>query len=86
MHDKHSNKAAPTVRQLFYQKTKRVARASIFVLSLTCWLHEQRLSKTNSEEFTSDERKEENEINIFSDYKAEQNAINQIEVQLNVYG
>ena len=82
MRDWHSIKAEAAVRQLFYQKIERVSRAFISLFSLACWLREQRLRKFNSKDFTSDGRKMENEIINYSEYKKEQNAFNQIELQM----
>ena len=52
---------------------------------LPSWLREQR-REVNSMDITSDEGKLENEICTYSDYKEEQNAFNQIQLQIDVYG
>ena len=53
----------------FYQKIERISRAFIFLISLPCWLREQRLRKFNSKDFIGDEREIENEKIIYSVYK-----------------
>ena len=58
----------------------------IFLVSLPCCLRKQRLRRFNSKDLTSDERKIEKEVIIYSDYKGEQIAFNQNEMQLDVYG
>ena len=72
--------------QLFYQKTEKVSRAFSFLLSLPCWLYEQKLRKLNSKDFMSDERETENEIKNYSIYQGDRIAFNEIELQMDVFG